>query len=264
MHPPAGELPWSLSDYPDLMPAPVLVNSRTGVTLTARFFAGTNGATVILSHGYGGNQDEMLPVADALHAAGFNLFTYDLRGCGGSGGQVTLGALEQDDLRSVIDAVCERPDVDRARLGALGFSMGAAITVMEAADDARIKAVVDDSGWAHVRNWVRPRLSDLFLRPTRHFSPLALKLLEFRTGVRLRRLRPVDVVGRVSPRPILMIHGLADAVVPPADGELMCAAAGEPRELWNVEGLGHGDTLRPGGPTASSRVVTFLRRTLNA
>jgi uncharacterized protein len=263
MHPESGDLPWGLEDYPDLAPESIEVNSQTGITLACRFFPGRNRATVILTHGYGGNQDEMLPVARALHAAGFNVFTYDLRGCGRSGGAVTLGALEQDDLRSVVDAVAGRPDVDPERIGALGFSMGAATTVLEAADNPRIKAVVDDSGWADVRHWVRPRLSDLLMQPTRHFSPVSLKLLELRAGVRLRRLRPVDVIGRLSPRPILMIHGSADEVVPPSDGELMLAAAGQPRELWSIERAAHGDTVQPGGATTSPRVTAFFERILS-
>lgn len=262
MHPAPGELPWGLTDYPDLAPETMTVNSRTGVALSGRFFRGRERATVILTHGYGANQDEMLPVVSALQSGGFSVFTYDSRGCGTSGGAVTLGALEQDDLRSVIDAVARRPDVDPGSIGALGFSMGAATTILEAADDPRIRAVVEDSGWGDVYHWVRPRLADTLISPRRPFSLLSLKLLEIRTGAQLGRLRPVEAVGRLSPRPILMIHGSADEAVPPSDGDLMFAAAGEPRELWKIQGAEHGDTLRPGGATSSSRVVTFFARAL--
>jgi dipeptidyl aminopeptidase/acylaminoacyl peptidase len=258
MHPAPASIPWALDDFPELTPETVKVQSRTGVTLMGRFFRGGGGATIILSHGYGGNQDEMLPVAATLHSAGFNVFTYNLRGCGTSGGEVTLGALEQEDLRSVVDVVAARSDVDGDRIGALGFSMGAATTLLEAADDGRIKAVVADSAWSDVRHWVRPRLRDLVLRPTWHFSPVSLKLLELRTGARLRRLRPVNAVPRVSPRPILIIHGGADEVVPPNDSELNHAAASGPRDLWMVEGAAHGDTVRPGGATTGPRVTGFF------
>jgi dipeptidyl aminopeptidase/acylaminoacyl peptidase len=262
MNPPPGQVAWSLDDYPDLSPEVLTVHSRTGVDLTGRFFRGADPATVIVSHGYGGTQDEMLPVANALHQVGFNVFTYALRGCGGSDGSVTLGGREQDDLRSVIDAIASRSDVDPERIGALGFSMGASTTILEAAADPRVKAVVADSGWSDVRHWVRPRLRDVVLRPTLHFSPLSLKLVELRAGIRLSRLRPSEVIGQIAPRPILIIHGTADEVVPPTDAELNAAAAGPEHELWAIGGAAHGDTIRPGGATTSPRVTDFFRRAL--
>ena len=262
MHPSPGELAWSLDDYPDLAPEVLTVKSRTGIELAGRFFRGREGATVIVSHGYGGTQDEMLPVANALHKEGFNVFTYDLRGCGVSAGAVTLGGLEQDDLRSVIDAIASRSEVDPERIGALGFSMGAATTILEAVEDPRVKAVVADSGWSDVRHWVRPRLRDVVLRPTLHFSPLSLKLVELRVGIRLGRLRPSDVIGQLAPRPILIIHGTADEIVPPSDSELNAQAAGPDSELWVIEDAAHGDTIRPGGATSSPRVVAFFESAL--
>jgi uncharacterized protein len=262
MHPGAAKLAWSLGDFPSLRPATMTVHSRTGVDLAGRFFRGRAGATVVLSHGYGGNQDEMLPVTAALHAAGFNVFTYDLRGCGGSGGAVTLGALEQEDLRSVLDAVAAHAGVDPSRIGALGFSMGAATTVLEAAGDPRVKAVVDDSGWADVRHWVKPRWREVLLRPTWHFTPLSLSILEVRSGVDLDKLRPVEAIHRLSPRPTMIIHGADDTVVPPRDSELNYAAAASPRDLWLVPAASHGDTLRPGGATSSQRVIAFFERAL--
>jgi uncharacterized protein len=264
MRPPRGEVPWSLGDYPDLAPEAIDVVSSTGVTLHGRFFRGRDAATIVLSHGYGGIQDELLPVVSTLHRASFNVVTYDMRGCGETQGEITLGAREQKDLRSVIDFAASRPDVDPERIGALGFSMGGATTILAAAEDPRIKAVVADSAWSDVRHWVKPRLSDLFLRPTWHFSPLSLKMIELRTGIRLRRLRPVEVIGRLSPRPILIIHGTDDDVVPPGDSELNRAAAGARADLWLVPGAAHGDTLRPGGATPSHRITTFFERALAA
>src|SRR5215207_5167539 len=90
INPAPGTLPWSLGDYPRLRGESITVRSRTGVALAARYFRGGRRATVVLSHGYGGSRDELLPVADALHEAGFGVVTYDLRGSGRSGGGVTF------------------------------------------------------------------------------------------------------------------------------------------------------------------------------
>jgi fermentation-respiration switch protein FrsA (DUF1100 family) len=87
--------------------------------------------------------------------------------------------------------------------------------------------------------------------------------VELRGGIDLDELEPRKVVGRLAPRPLLLIHGGADEVVPPGDADEIFAAAGQPKQLWRVEGAAHGDTLRPGGATASERVVAFLREALN-
>lgn len=262
LRPPPATSPWRLADFPALAPEPVSFVSRTGVTIAGRYFPGRSRAAVILTHGYGGNQDELLPVASFLHDAGFGVLTYDSRGCGASGGTLSFGALEQLDLRSAVDYLVARPDVDPGKIGAFGFSMGAATTIMAAADDARIAAVVDDSGWADAYSWLRPGGWSDLLHPNDRFSSLSLAFVERRAGLDLGALRPVEVVGRLAPRPILIIHGAADDVVLPGDSERVYAAAGEPRELWLVPGLAHGATIQPPSAAYAARVVAFYRQAL--
>jgi dipeptidyl aminopeptidase/acylaminoacyl peptidase len=262
IHPPAAAIPWSLADYPNLKPDELKVSSSTGVTLAGRFFAGRERATIVLSHGYGGNQDELLPAANALHEAGFSVLTYDLRGTGRSGGEVTFGDRERADLRSVIDYATRRPDVDPERIGAFGFSMGGATTLMEAADDPRVKAVVADSAWSDVKHWLKPSLSGFVKHPTDHFSPLSLAFVRLRTGTDFGSLKPERVIAKLSPRPLLLIHGDADDIVPFGDAERNLRAAGEPKELWRIPGAAHGDTVRADGPLASQRVVAFFEQAL--
>jgi uncharacterized protein len=262
IHPAGGAYEWSLADYPQLRAEEVKVTSRTGALLAGRFFPGRSRATIVVSHGYGGSQDELVPVAAALHDGGLSVFSYDMRGCGRSTGEITFGAREQDDLRSVLDYVTSRDDVDRDRIGALGFSMGASTTLMAAADDERVKAVVDDSGWSDVYSWLRPKAADVFVHPRHRFTPLSMLFVEWRTGIDFDELKPARVLERIAPRPLLIIHGTADDAVLPADSDENFAAAREPKELWRVEGAVHGATIEPGGPTSSRRVVEFFRKAL--
>src|SRR5690242_10172946 len=245
MHPGQPHYVWSLADYPELKPEEVRVGALAG-----RFFPGRERATIILTHGYGGSQDEMLPVADALHRSGFTVFTFNLRR------DVTFGAKEQDDLISVVDYLSGRSDVDAERIGALGFSMGGATTLLAAARDPRIKAVVADSAWKTAKSWLRPDLN-----PRNHFSWFSLKLVEWRAGIDLDKLRPVDAMRHLSGRPVLLIHGSEDDVVLPEDSDALAGAAAGV-ELWRIPGAKHGDTLAPGGPTTSERVAKFFERAL--
>jgi dipeptidyl aminopeptidase/acylaminoacyl peptidase len=192
----------------------------------------------------------MLPVADALHRSGLTVFTYNLRG------EVTFGAKEQDDLISVVEYLSGRPDVDVQRIGALGFSMGGATTLMAAAREPRIKAVVADSAWRTAKSWLRPSWN-----PRDHFSRLSLKFSEWRAGIDLDKLRPVDAMQQLAGRPVLLIHGSDDDVVLPGDSDALVAAA-PGAELWRIPGAKHGETLAPGGPTTSDRLTTFFERAL--
>ena len=262
IHPAQGAYEWTAEDYPELVAEEVSVESPTGATLAGRFYKGETPATVVLLHGYGGNQDEVLPLADHLRAGGYSVFTYDQRGCGRSTGEVTFGAREQDDLISVVDYLASRPDVDAEKLGAFGFSMGGATAIMTAAREPRIKALVGDSAWSEARAWLRPSVKAVFTRPRDRFTALSLELAELRTGTDLDDLRPVDVVDRISPRPILLVHGTADDVVAAHEAERNHDAAKEPKKLELVPGAAHGDTITPDGAALRGEVRTFFDQTL--
>jgi uncharacterized protein len=261
VHPGPASYAWSAEDFPELNAEEVRVDSSTGARLAGRFFAGRERATVVLTHGYGGNQDEMLPVAAALHRRGFTVFTYDTRGAGRSSGEITFGGREQDDLISVVDYLASRPDVDSEHIGALGFSMGGATTLLAAGRDPRIKAVVADSAWKTAKSWLRPSVKAVFVHPRDHFSALSLAFAELRSGVDLDDLRPVDAMRSLSGRPVLLIHGTADDVVLLADADAL-AAANANTEVWRIEGATHGATVAPGGATTSERVPEFFERAL--
>jgi dipeptidyl aminopeptidase/acylaminoacyl peptidase len=264
MYAPPSEYPWTLADYPGLasVAEPFTVHSSTGATLVGRFFPGRYGATIILSHGYGGDQNEMLPVANGLHTAGFTVVTYNERGRDGSTGQGTWGALETKDLRSVVDAVVHHSHVDANEVALFGFSIGADMSILEAAHDPRVKAVVAVASWPTLAGYMKSRLVDVILRPTWVFSPLSLKVMELRTGAQLSQVRPVAAIGEISPRPILLIQGLNDTDVKPSDAIVNYDHARAPRELWLVKGEGHEDTVYPGGAGTSPRVAAFFTRAL--
>ena len=223
---------WGLNDYPNLKPEPVTIASRTGTRIAGRFFPGRSRTTIILSPGYGDRQEQMLPWADFLSRAGYSVFTYDMRARGQSGGDaITLGALEQEDLLSVIDYVAARPDVDKDKIGALGVSLGGAATVLAAARDPRVKVVVDDCGFSDAPNVIFSAFEHFIHLPPIPFAPVTVAIADLRTGQRIERVRPVDAIGRIAPRPVFIIHGLADAYVPPDNGERNFAAAKEPKQV---------------------------------
>ena len=253
----------SLASFPDLHEEPVRFHSSTGIDLVGRWFRGTNRSTILLANGYGDTQDQMLPIADFLHRAGFNVFTYNMRARAGSGGEyVTLGVYEQKDLISALDYLCARSDVDPRSIGALGISMGGATVILAAAQDKRIKAVVDDCGFSDAPSVIAASFEHFIHLPAFPFAPVTIWIADERAGIDVDSVRPMDVIARISPRPVFIIHGLDDYIVPVDNSKRNFAQAREPKELWLVPGAKHGKSHSVAKAEYERRVTAFFNKAL--
>lgn len=82
LHPPRVSYAGLIRRYRTLASQAVTFHGAGGALISGRFFPGRTRATIILSHGYGATQEQMLPWASFLHQAGFSVLTYDMRGVG--------------------------------------------------------------------------------------------------------------------------------------------------------------------------------------
>ncbi|MFG1876073.1 alpha/beta fold hydrolase [Sphaerisporangium sp. NPDC049003] len=127
------------------------------VTLDTTFFPPAGGGrapAVLLAHGFGGSKQSVRDEAVRLSRAGYAVLTWSARGFGASTGQIALNSpdYEVKDVRQLIDWVAKRPEVlldspGDPRLGMAGGSYGGAITLMAAAYDSRIDAIVPQITW---------------------------------------------------------------------------------------------------------------------
>ena len=265
IHPAARRYATTLADYPDLDSREIGFQSRTRVRIAATFFPGVRHAVIVLSHGYGDNQAQMLPYAEFLHRAGYSVFTYDMRNRGRSGGEaVTLGALEYLDLISAVDYLTTRADVNRGGIGALGLSLGGSTTLLAAANDPRIKAVVDDSGFSDAPGVIASSFEHFIGLPAFPFASITTAIVAWRIGVDVKRIRPVDVVARIAPRPLLIIQCMGDGVVPPVNSERNFQAAGDPKSIWRIPAGGHLDGYAVARREYERRVIEFFDKSLAA
>jgi fermentation-respiration switch protein FrsA (DUF1100 family) len=263
IHPRVAHYPKSLADFPDLHPQDVSFYSRTRTRIAAEFIPGERRATIVLSHGYGDNKVQMLPYADFLHKRGFSTLVYDMRNRGQSAGDaVTLGALEQLDLISAVDYLAGRHDVDRDHIGAMGVSLGGSTTLLAAAADPRIKAVLDDSGFSDAPRVIEASFEHFIGLPPFPFAPVTMSIVHLRTGLDVNGIRPVDVIARISPRPLLIIHCMQDTVVPPDNSDRNFAAARDPKQFWRIPTGGHIDGLKVAGDQYRERVSRFFEESL--
>jgi fermentation-respiration switch protein FrsA (DUF1100 family) len=208
-----------------------------GVVLSGWYVPGQGEAAIVLVHGFAAERREMLEFVPWLHRAGYDLLLYDQRGAGASGGDgVTFGYYEAGDLDAAARWLQARSGA--RRIGALGRSQGAAVVVLAAGQGAPLDAVVADSGFADLERVAAESAARLFGpdwgRWSAVLSPLILWHAEQQSGLRAAAVRPVDAIARLSPRPVLLIHGMQDQLFSYQHSETLYAAASEPKELWLV------------------------------
>jgi pimeloyl-ACP methyl ester carboxylesterase len=213
----------------------VVLTTRDGLVLRGWFVPGSRRDAVVLVHGLTDNRAELLPEAEILSAKGHGVLLYDSRASGDSDGDTaTWGDRERLDVAAALDFLGARADVDAARVGAYGFSVGSTTVALAAVEDERIHAVLLGPIW--------PTLEDELKRKMPRFAGLsaAIGTAAFGAfGVGVQALRPIDVIGKIPPRPLMLISGSVDDDTPPAIMERVHAAVPS-APWWLVPGAAHG------------------------
>lgn len=192
---------------------------------------------IVVCHGHRGSMADLLGIGPGLWRAGNSVLLFDFRGNGDSAdGPQSLAHYEQQDLRAAIDlAARRRPD---AEIGVVGFSMGAAVALLTAAEDERVRACVLDSSFADMRD-VIATASRRMRMPPFPVVPLTDHATRLRYGYRFHDVAPIDAVHRLAPRPVLFLHGEQDRIIPVQHAQRLFAAADEPKLLRLFPGADH-------------------------
>ena len=203
---------------------------------------------VVVAHGFTGSIDRptVRAVVDAL-ARHAGVVAFDFRGHGRSSGRSTLGDKEVLDLDA---AVRHARDLGYADVVTCGWSMGGSVVLRHAAllpppDGTPVDAVVSVSAvsrWFYRGTKPMRRLHWVVESPVgRLVARRALRTRIASEGWSPVPESPVEVVGRIAPTPLLLVHGDADHYFPVEHVEALFAAANEPKELWLLEGFGHAE-----------------------
>lgn len=235
--------------------------SGDGVVLRGWWMSRPGDRVIVGCSGLNGSKDDLVGIGTRLWSAGNNVLLFDCRDRGESDpARRTAGYRERGDISAAVRYAKER--VRGARIGVIGYSMGAAASLPAAADDPGVRAVVSDSAYASLGDII----SDAFRR---RFLPagLLLALSDIFTrlafGYRLTSLKPLDSVHRISPRPLFIIHGADDSVIPADHARRLFERAGEPKELWIQEGADHCGAYFVDREKYCRRVAAFFKKHLS-
>lgn len=217
--------------------------------------------TLLICHGAGANKGNFIWFLSPLSFKGYNLMMFDFRAHGSSGGRTcTYGLREKRDVRAAVDWLKEHRAGQSKKIVGLGSSQGAMALVLAAAEDERIDAIILDSPF------VSPRaLAHDHARRIPIIGPLAtdwiLLLMSIQTGTDFFADYALDAVDHLKGRPIFLIHGDEDIIMPAGHTRRLYERASGPREVWYGPGT-HSNIITTVPDEYADRVFAFLDETI--
>ncbi|HRM68491.1 MAG TPA: alpha/beta fold hydrolase [Thauera phenylacetica] len=191
---------------------------------------------VLVMHGWGGNAALMLPLARPLHEAGYATLFVDAR-CHGASDDDSFASLPRfaEDTEHAFAWLSARAGVDPARIALLGHSVGAGAVLFAASRTPQVAAVVSVAAFSHPAAMMRRWLAAKRI-PEKPIGRYILDYVQKTIGHRFDDIAPVTTIARIR-RPVLLVHGADDEVVPIDEAMQIYAMRGDtPVELMTLTG----------------------------
>lgn len=192
---------------------------------------GSAKGTVIFAHGNAGNMGSHIGFVYWLPKLGYNLFMFDYRGYGRSGGKPTAMGLV-DDTQRVIAYVQQREEASTG-IVLYGHSLGGATGLSALAtleDRVHIRGAIIDSAFVSYRGIAREKVASHWL--TSVLYPLVPLLI---TGNPV----PEQLAAKLSPLPVYISHSPQDEIIPISQGQRLFDSALEPKQFYPLKAQQH-------------------------
>lgn len=239
--------------------------------------AGERRPAFLVLHGFGGSksgQGQSL-IANQLAGWGYIVMRFDFRGCGESEGERGwILCLDQvADTSSALSYMARRPYVAADRIALIGSSFGAAVAIYTGGVDKRVAAVISSGGWGDGERKFRrqhstpeawTRFNDMLEDGRRHrqqngkslmvprfdivpiperlrerMSPGSIMEFPAETAQSMYDFRADEQVGKIAPRPLLLLHSANDSVTPTDESIELFKRAKQPAELHLFSEVDH-------------------------
>lgn len=234
---------------------------KDDITLKGWFFEvkGSN-KTIILAHGYRQNRlqygEDTFVLIKSLLNQGHNVLTFDFRNCGESEGNVTtVGIYEKNDL---LGAVKYAKTLGSKQIVLMGFSMGASASIVAASETEDVDAVIADSPFSNMEEYLDDNLSVWSKLPSFPFNQTTFMTMKILEGLNPKEFSPRDVIANIAPRPVFLIHSKDDAFIPVRNSHELLKAAGSTANLWETEGVNHVESFSKLTEQYLQKVTEFL------
>jgi fermentation-respiration switch protein FrsA (DUF1100 family) len=205
--------------------------------------------TVVHFHGNFGNVSNHFLCAQFLTRYGFDVLVFDYQGYGGSQGKPSPKITVEDGVASV-DYALSRDRGGRRSVAVFGQSLGGAVATVVAAKDPRVNSVVLEAAFHSYRGMA----FDVLKR-----SAWTWILVPFAPWFVGTTYDPEKWIAKISPRPILLIHGDADTVVPAWTSQRLYERAKDPKRLWIIKGVGHLQCRQVARDAYEKTIADFFR-----
>lgn len=180
-------------------------------------------------------------LAEKFCAAGFVTLIFNFRGAGEAQGNLDMLGWTRD-LKAAIDYLSSMDEVDKSRLCLLGSSAGAAVSVYVAANDPRVSSLVTFACPAKFSFLTDKQRAEATID---HFRSIGVirdadfppSLDDWLAG--FGAVSPLKWINKISPRPVLLIHGENDDLVPVEHARRLHQKADQPKDLVIITGAGH-------------------------
>ncbi len=236
----------------------VSFKSADGLTLKGWYIpAKASNKAVLLVHGHGATRHEGLRWIKSLNKKGFNTMVFDLRHSGESDtAPISMGYHEKNDVISAIDYLDKIKGIHK--IGLFGVSMGSASGIMAMSKDLRIMAGVFEAGYADFEDLIVQMAKRDYGLPRFPIVDLMFKFFEVRSDSRVEDISPEKVIGKISPRPIFIMHCKTDPYIPYSHATRLMKNAGEPKQLWTHNCTSHAEAWQADPAYIETRVADFF------
>lgn len=241
----------------DLLYENINFYSKDNIKLNGWFISATGKpiGTIIHFHGNIKNITAHLKYVSWLPREGFNLFMFDYRGYGKSEGKPKKAGVYKDSI-AAIQYIKSRRGLDPNKLFILGQSLGGAmaLAVLGNNEIKEIQAVAIEATFYSYREIVRDEIDKMPV-----ISILKWPLSFLRVS---NKYSPGLVINKISPIPLLLIHGMLDPTISFKHSQKLYEHANKPKELWIIEDGKHVQAFTSYGEKYRKKLVNFFKAAL--
>ncbi|MFK7952988.1 MAG: alpha/beta hydrolase [Ekhidna sp.] len=198
----------------DPLPSPsdFSVNSFDGLILKGKYFnmSDTSNCAIIMAHGWGVTWVNMLKYIPAISECGCDIFMYDHRAHGESGGDFGTGGInESKDLIAVTEWVQKEYEFNDDQIGWFGSSWGAAAALTAGAEEKNVAFIIADAPFQNWHSAIFERAERDYGNGINFLAPGVMQMVNWRAGVNYEEASVLNLADQIE-EPVLLIHSEAD------------------------------------------------------